>query len=266
MPASPAKVTCWPPIAHPSRVSSARPRVITAARVLSPVPRPSAMPDAMAITFLSAPATSQPITSGFVYTRNAVAGEHVLQRLGDHRVVHGDHRRGGVAGEDLLGQVRAGEHAARVAGQLGLEHLGHPQAGALLEALRQAHHRHPRPEERRQLLGRLAHAVARHAHHQHVGGAHRLLERRGGVQGRREVEALEVLRVAVLVAHLRGHVVAAGPQRGGRVLGAEVGDGRPPRPPTDHGDLHRHGAGHYVLRRTLGWRRWERTRPPCSCR
>ena len=43
---------------------------MTAARVLSPVPRPSAMPDAIAITFLSAPATSQPITSGFVYTRN----------------------------------------------------------------------------------------------------------------------------------------------------------------------------------------------------
>ena len=44
--------------------------MITAARVLSPVPSPSAMPEAMAITFLSAPATSQPITSGFVYTRN----------------------------------------------------------------------------------------------------------------------------------------------------------------------------------------------------
>ena len=53
-------------MASPSRVSSASPRVMTAARVLSPVPRPSAMPEAMAITFLSAPATSQPITSGLV--------------------------------------------------------------------------------------------------------------------------------------------------------------------------------------------------------
>ena len=33
-----------PPIATPSRVSSARPRVMTAARVLSPTPRPWAMP------------------------------------------------------------------------------------------------------------------------------------------------------------------------------------------------------------------------------
>ncbi len=42
---------------------------MTAARVLSPVPNPSAMPEAMAMTFFRAPATSQPITSGFVYTR-----------------------------------------------------------------------------------------------------------------------------------------------------------------------------------------------------
>ena len=39
---------------------------MTAARVLSPVPRPSAMPEAMAITFLRAPATSQPTTSVLV--------------------------------------------------------------------------------------------------------------------------------------------------------------------------------------------------------
>ena len=39
---------------------------MTAERVLSPVPSPSAIPEAMAMTFFSAPATSQPITSGFV--------------------------------------------------------------------------------------------------------------------------------------------------------------------------------------------------------
>ena len=37
-----------------------------AARVLPPVPGPSASPEGMAITFFSAPASSQPITSGFV--------------------------------------------------------------------------------------------------------------------------------------------------------------------------------------------------------
>jgi hypothetical protein len=39
---------------------------MTAARVLSPVPRPSAMPEAMATTFLRAPATSLPTTSWLV--------------------------------------------------------------------------------------------------------------------------------------------------------------------------------------------------------
>ena len=61
MPASPANVAASPPIATPSRVSSARPRVITMARVLSPTPSPWAMPQAMATTFFSAPPSSQPI-------------------------------------------------------------------------------------------------------------------------------------------------------------------------------------------------------------
>ncbi len=64
MPARPEKVMASPPMAMPSRVSSLSPRVMTAERVLSPVPSPSAMPEAMAMTFLRAPATSQPMTSG----------------------------------------------------------------------------------------------------------------------------------------------------------------------------------------------------------
>ena len=63
MPASPAMVAASPPIATASVVSSARPRDITAARVLSPTPRPWAMPVAMAMTFLSAPPISHPMTS-----------------------------------------------------------------------------------------------------------------------------------------------------------------------------------------------------------
>jgi hypothetical protein len=63
IPARPAKVVGLAPMATPSRASSARPRDITAARVLSPTPRPSPMPAAMAMTFLSAPPISQPMTS-----------------------------------------------------------------------------------------------------------------------------------------------------------------------------------------------------------
>jgi hypothetical protein len=47
----------------PSRVTSARPRVISAARAFRPNPSPSQMPVAMAITFLTAPPISTPITS-----------------------------------------------------------------------------------------------------------------------------------------------------------------------------------------------------------
>ena len=66
MPARPAKVAGWPPMATPSRVSSVRPLVMTAARVLSPTESPWAMPQASAITFFSAPPSSQPMTSSLV--------------------------------------------------------------------------------------------------------------------------------------------------------------------------------------------------------
>src|SRR6266513_479432 len=69
IPASPAKVAGSAPSATPSRVISASPRVISAARVLWPIPRPSRMPAARAMTFLRAPASSTPSTSVAEYTR-----------------------------------------------------------------------------------------------------------------------------------------------------------------------------------------------------
>src|SRR5881394_4012001 len=63
LPASPANVIGCAPRATPRRVISASPRVINAARVLNPRPRPSRIPAANAITFLSAPASSTPTTS-----------------------------------------------------------------------------------------------------------------------------------------------------------------------------------------------------------
>src|SRR6267143_2562749 len=69
IPASPAKVAGSAPSATPNRVISASPRVISAARVLWPIPSPSRMPAARAMTFLSAPASSTPSTSVAEYTR-----------------------------------------------------------------------------------------------------------------------------------------------------------------------------------------------------
>ena len=60
-------------------------------------------------------------------------------------VGHRQHRGGGVALGDLAGDVRPGEDSRRVAGQHLVDDLAHPHVGALLEALHQRHHRHPRP-------------------------------------------------------------------------------------------------------------------------
>src|SRR5947208_12174419 len=69
IPASPANVDGSAPSATPNRVISASPRVISAARVLWPIPSPSRMPAARAMTFLSAPASSTPSMSVAEYTR-----------------------------------------------------------------------------------------------------------------------------------------------------------------------------------------------------
>ena len=63
-PDNPIKLSTRPRLATPKRIISARPRVISAARALSPRPRPSAMPQAIASTFLTAPPISTPIGSG----------------------------------------------------------------------------------------------------------------------------------------------------------------------------------------------------------
>ena len=60
------KVFASAPSATPSRVISARPRVTRAARAFRPSCMPSAMPVAIASTFLTAPPTSTPIGSAEV--------------------------------------------------------------------------------------------------------------------------------------------------------------------------------------------------------
>ena len=62
-PASPANVGASPPSAMPRRIVSARPRVMIEALELSPMPMPSAMPTASAMTFFTAPQISVPTTS-----------------------------------------------------------------------------------------------------------------------------------------------------------------------------------------------------------
>ena len=109
IPASPAKVSGLAPAAIPSRIISARPRVSSPALPLSPKPRPSAAPAAIATTFLSAPASSTPRMSWFTYSRNRRRARRATIRSASARSVgRHDRRRRQVAG-DLGGQVGPGQ-------------------------------------------------------------------------------------------------------------------------------------------------------------
>ena len=68
-PLKPARVSRRPPSAHAKRVISARPLVIKPARALFPRPSDSTTPAAIAMTFLSAPPSSTPMTSLLAYSR-----------------------------------------------------------------------------------------------------------------------------------------------------------------------------------------------------
>ena len=99
------------------------------------------MPAPIASTFFSAPAISQPTTSGFVYTRNVGVMNSCCSSLGRLGVVDRDDRRRRLARRDLAREVRTGQHADAV-GVVAGEHLGddlgHAQQRSLLDALRQA--------------------------------------------------------------------------------------------------------------------------------
>mmetsp|Transcript_35131 Transcript_35131/g.47476 ORF Transcript_35131/g.47476 Transcript_35131/m.47476 type:complete len:201 (-) Transcript_35131:211-813(-) len=69
-PESPARVDDFPPSRAERFCISRHPTVTRAAMALVPRPRPSLMPAANAMTFLTAPPTSRPITSLDVKTRN----------------------------------------------------------------------------------------------------------------------------------------------------------------------------------------------------
>ena len=74
------------PAATASRVISASPRVIKAAIVLLPRPSPDTMPAPIAMTFFSAPASSTPVWSVFVYSRRV--GPEKADLNGHGQLVH----------------------------------------------------------------------------------------------------------------------------------------------------------------------------------
>ncbi len=194
------------------------------------------MPAAIATTFLSAPAISQPTTSGFVYTRNA--------RPMNTRWSTAAVSASPIAMTDAVGcpsatsRARLGPVSTPMrSGVVGAEHvaddLGHSQVGALLDALREADDRRVVADDTRSVGEDGAKAVRRHTHDEDVGAATRGLEVGGRVQAVGEHDAREVPIVLVGGVDARGELGFAGPEHDVDVLGEDRSDGGPPRPGAD---------------------------------
>jgi len=104
------------------------------------------------------------------------ASKHVLEGRRDREVLGGHHAGRGIPGHDLLGDVGPGQGRRRPAGQHVLDDLRHAHVRAAFEALGEAYHRDPGPDERRGLLQRIAEAMGGNPDDQEVRGRDRLLE------------------------------------------------------------------------------------------
>ena len=150
--------------------------------------------------------------------------EKDLEPLSDRVVGEGDHRSGSATRKDLLGEVGAGEHADGVTGQFFLDKFGHAFPGAELEPLGERHDRHPRPQVRSKCREGVAETARRHTHDHEVGLCHHRSKVVGGLQLGMELVPREIGRVLVAVVDRLGGLGPAGIDRGGSVVGAQMGD------------------------------------------
>ncbi len=100
------------------------------------------MPAPIASTFFNAPAISQPMTSGFVYTRKLGEKNSCCRLSATAVVAHRNDRSRRLPGRDLTRQVRTGQHTDTrpvVLGEHLARHLGHARERALLDALGETH-------------------------------------------------------------------------------------------------------------------------------
>ena len=149
--------------------------------------------------------------------------EDALQLSHDGLVLHRDHAGRREAGHDLAREVRARQHAARVAGQDLADHLRHAQVALLFEPLGQADDRHPGPDAARNFLQDIPEAVRGHAHHDDVGLAHDLVHRGARPHRARKRLARQVALVGVAAVDLVCDVGAARPEQRRNVVTGEGG-------------------------------------------
>ena len=107
-----------------------------------------------------------------------------LQLFGEVDVGGGDDAGRRVAGDDLVDQVRAGEHRAGLAGRDLAHHLGHAPEGALLDPLGEAHDGGGGGQVRSAGGQHRPEPVGRNRHHHDVGPAQGFLQRCRGPQVR----------------------------------------------------------------------------------
>ena len=107
MPARPENVSGSPPSATPRRASSASPRVMSAAFVLSPYPRPAAMPAAIAIDVLERTRDLAAHDVGVRVDAEGAGHEELLELRRGLLVSHRDDGRGGLPLRDLASRGSA---------------------------------------------------------------------------------------------------------------------------------------------------------------
>ena len=168
----PAKVSGLAPAAAPTRIISARPRVMSPALPLSPNPRPSAAPAAIATMFLSAPHSSTPRMSRPTYSRNSRRPSRSAIRAasaGSSAATTAEAGRPRAISPGEVGPGQRGDPGRRDARGLG-DDLAHPQQRPGLEALHDRQHVRRRRHERGHARGHRPQVPRRRREHDQVHG------------------------------------------------------------------------------------------------
>ena len=221
-PANPPKVRISPPRATPSRVISAKPRVVSAATVFIPNPSPMAAPAAMAITFLTEPATSTPTTSEPAYTLKS----GVLSRDCTRRAASGSGSAATVAAgcpfmisADRLGPDNAPMRAGSCPSSTSAFHL---------DAFGQAYHRRRRRNELPGAFQDGSVAMGGNTHQNRLRTIDGLSDVGGSYQLFRQTHPRQVGRVFMIGVDLRRQLRPPSPEGYGSIGGGQGGYGGAP--------------------------------------
>ena len=216
---------------------------MSAARGLWPSPSPSRIPAAIAITFLSAPASSTPITSGSSTPGSVEVAKSCCAARAVRLVRRRRHHRGRLALAHLRAKLGPESAAKRAPGRHSLDDRGHERERLGLDALGGAHHQRARPHRAGDRRPR-SHRVTRRHRHDHPRVRHRLGGIARGAERAGQRHTGQEDRILVRAVDRFDHVGLVGPEPDGLALAREqIGQRRAPAPRAEHRDRrHRGGA------------------------